>query len=88
MQIVLAIGCASLLFGLAVLAMAVGLMLRGKVMRGGCGSHCGPGGAAIGCDACSKKPLNLCDEEDVTALAGPSMAATMGRFSGKGDPPA
>ena len=84
--IVLAIACATVIFGLAVLAMAIGLMLRGKVMRGGCGSHSGPAGAPLGCDACSKKQLNLCDEEDATGLAGPSFAATLGRFTEKRDP--
>ncbi|MBT3191125.1 MAG: hypothetical protein HN341_01075 [Verrucomicrobia bacterium] len=72
---------AVLLFGLAILAMAVGLLLRGKVMRGGCGSSTGD--TAIGCEACSKKKLNLCDEEDTSNLAGPSFAATMGRFTTK-----
>ena len=85
MHIVLAIACAAVLFGLAVLAMAIGLMLRGKVMRGGCGSHTAPDGAPLGCDACSKKQLNLCDEEETTGLAGPSFAATMGRFTEKRD---
>lgn len=83
MQTLLAIACAALLVGLAILAMAVGLLLRGTIMRGGCGSHAEPGDGPIGCDACSKKQLNLCDEDDTTGLAGPSFAATMGRFSRK-----
>lgn len=74
---------ALVLFGLAVIAMAVGLLLRGKVMRGGCGSAPPEGAEHIGCDACSKKQLNLCDDEDTTGLAGPSFAATMGRFEKK-----
>ncbi len=71
---------ALLLFALAFLAMAIGLMLRGKVMRGGCGSAPSDNGTAVGCEACSKKQLNLCDEDDTTGLAGPAFAATMGRF--------
>ncbi len=74
---------AAVLFGLAVAAMAIGLLLRGKVMRGGCGSSHDETAPPIGCDVCSKKKLNLCDEEDATGLAGPSFAATMGRFSEK-----
>jgi hypothetical protein len=83
MQTFMAIACAAVIIGLAIAAMAIGLMLRGKVMRGGCGSHTAPGDAPIGCDACSKKQLNICDEDDSSGLAGPSMAATMGRFSRK-----
>jgi hypothetical protein len=83
MQTVMAIACASVIIGLAVLAMSVGLMLRGKVMRGGCGGHSAPGDAPIGCDTCSKKDLNICNEDDATGLAGPSIAGTMGRFSSK-----
>ncbi len=74
----------AVLFGLAITAMAVGLLLRGKVMRGGCGGSSHDETAPpIGCDACSKKKLNLCDEEDEAGLAGPSFAATMGRFEQK-----
>jgi hypothetical protein len=71
------------LFGTAFLAMAVGLLLRGKIMRGGCGSATDDNASPIGCDACSKKQINLCDDEDSTGLAGPSFTATMGRFEKK-----
>jgi hypothetical protein len=64
-------------------AMAVGLMLRGTIMRGGCGGHGAADDSPVGCDACSKKQLYLCDEEDTSGLAGPAFAATMGRFSRK-----
>jgi len=74
---------ATLFFGLAILAMAVGLMLRGRVMRGGCGSNHSTDPKAITCEMCSKKKLNLCDDEDKAGLAGPSFASTMGRFSEK-----
>ncbi len=83
MQTFMAIACAAVIIGLAVAAMAIGLMLRGKVMRGGCGSHSGSDDEAIDCDACSKRQLNICDEDDTSGLAGPSMSATMGRFSRK-----
>ncbi len=83
MQTLMAIACAAVIIGLAVVAMSVGLLLRGKVMRGGCGAHSAPGDAPISCEACSKKQLNICDEDDVTGLAGPSIAGTMGRFSRK-----
>ena len=72
-----------LLFGLAFAAMAIGLLVRGTIMRGGCGSK--PGAEPAGCDACSKKALNLCDEDDAMGLAAPSFAGTMGRFSRKHD---
>ncbi|NQU40927.1 MAG: hypothetical protein HQ523_13330 [Lentisphaerae bacterium] len=70
----------TVLFGLAFAAMAVGLFVRGKIMRGGCGSSQEIEG---GCDSCSKKALNLCDEEDKMGLAGPSFTGTLGRFSRK-----
>jgi hypothetical protein len=76
---------AAILFGLAVMAMAIGLMLRGKVMRGGCGSSHDSEASDVGCDACSKKRLNLCDEDAAAGLAGPAFAATMGRFNRKQD---
>ena len=82
-HLLLTAGIAAILFSLAVLAMAIGLLLRGKVMRGGCGSSHDTDAPAIGCDSCSKKKLNLCDEEDTTNLAGPSFAATLGRFNKK-----
>ena len=83
-QLLTTIIVALVLFALAVVAMAVGLLLRGKVMRGGCGSASHDESAPpTGCDACSKKQLNLCDDEDTTGLAGPSFAATMGRFEKK-----
>ncbi len=71
---------AAVFFGASVLAMAIGLMLRGRIMRGGCGSGHSTDGTSITCDACSKKKLNLCDDEDKAGLAGPSFAGTMGRF--------
>jgi len=74
---------AILFFGIAILAMAVGLMLRGKVMRGGCGSNHSTDAKAITCEMCSKKKINLCDEDDKSGLAGPSFASTMGRFTEK-----
>ena len=74
---------ASILFLLAVLAMAVGLILRGKVMSGGCSGSHDPEAPDMGCDSCSKKKLNLCDSDDTTGLAGPSFVGSFGRFSQK-----
>ena len=71
------------IFGLAVLLMAVGLILRGKVLRGGCGSVSAADGSIVACESCSKKELNLCDENDSMGLAGPSFAGTLGRFHKK-----
>ena len=71
----------TILFGLAFAAMAIGLFVRDKILRGGCGSSVGPEPA--GCDACSKKSLNLCDDEENMGLADPSFVGTMGRFSRK-----
>ena len=72
---------AFILFALALSAMAIGLLLRGKVMRGGCGSHSAE--ELAGCDACSKKVVGLCDEEDDMNIADVAFAGTMGRFSKK-----
>ena len=74
---------AALLLGLSILAMSIGLLLRGKVMRGGCGSAIDEDGAPVACDACSKKKINLCDEDDSMGLAGVSFASTLGRFQRK-----
>ena len=76
-NLLIVFGVVSLVFGAAVVLMSVGLMLRGKIMRGGCGSH---GSAGGGCEVCSKKAVNLCDEGDQASLAGPAFAATMGRY--------
>ena len=67
------------LFALALSAMAIGLFLRGKIMRGGCGSHTTD--EAIGCDACSKKAVGLCDEDDNMNLADVAFSGTLGRYS-------
>ena len=65
-------------------AMAIGLLLRGKIMRGGCGStHIDRDGNVISCETCSKKVLNLCDEESSPEMAQASFTATMGRFHRK-----
>jgi hypothetical protein len=78
-NLLITITVAAVFFGLAMLAMAVGLMLRGKIMRGGCGSH-STGGS---CEVCSKKKINLCDDEDESGMDGPSFAGTMGRYHKK-----
>ena len=78
-NLLITIGAVVIIFGVCTGLMAVGLMLRGTVMRGGCGSH----GSAGGCEVCSKKMVNLCDSEDDSGLAGPSFVATMGRYQKK-----
>lgn len=85
MQLLMAIACAAVLIGLAFAAMCIGLMLRGRVLRGGCGSHAADDGTTIGCDACTKKQLNICKDEDTAGLAGPTIAATMGRYRERAD---
>ena len=70
--------------GFSFAAMAIGLIFRGRIMRGGCGSS--PGGhdsEDISCDACSKKTINLCESDDSTGLAAVSAVATWGRFEKK-----
>ena len=82
-NLLMTVGVAIVVFGVCFLVMAVGLMLRGTVLRGGCGSHSGGGG----CEVCSKKQINLCDSDN-DGLAGPAFAATMGRYvrgSGSGE---
>ncbi len=82
-QLLITVLATTILFLLAVLAMAVGLILRGKVMSGGCSSGHDPQAVDLSCDTCSKKKLNLCDSDDTTGLAGPSFAGSFGRFSKK-----
>lgn len=79
-NLVITVIVAIIFFGASILAMAVGLMLRGKVMRGGCGSNHSSDGKTISCEMCSKKQINLCDADDKAGLAGPSFTATMGRY--------
>lgn len=71
------------IFALAILVMAVGLIMRGKIMRGGCGSVHSENGEPVGCDACSKKTLNLCDDETDTGLVDVSLTGTFGRYTHK-----
>ena len=67
--------------GVSFAAMAIGLIFRGRIMRGGCGSSPGDNSEKdISCDACSKKKINLCESDDSTGLAAVSNVATWGRF--------
>lgn len=69
---------------LCFLAMAIGLIFRGKIIRGGCGSSPeGHDDKVISCDTCSKKAINLCEDDDTMGLAGVSSVATWGRFKEK-----
>jgi hypothetical protein len=67
--------------GVSFAAMAIGLIFRGRIMRGGCGSSPADNSEKdISCDACSKKKINLCESDDSTGLAAVSNVATWGRF--------
>jgi len=63
-------------------AMAIGLILRGRRMRGGCGSA--PAEHADGSSACEhcaeKKKTNLCSSEGDSELVEASKLGTMGRY--------
>jgi len=76
----------AVVFGLCFSAMAVGLLVRGKVMRGGCGSEPGAKGADGGCSVCGKRKINLCEAEDDMGLSAPSAVSTMGRFAKRDQP--
>ena len=62
------------LAGMIVLAvyfacMAIGLLIRGHVMRGGCGTESKiEEGKLAYCEACPKKEISLCESEDTLGL--------------------
>lgn len=71
----------AILFGLCFLAMAIGLLVRRMILRGGCGSHAViVDGEKISCGACPKKEIDLCESDDETGLAKIAAVGTMGRF--------
>lgn len=60
------------LFGLAMLAMAVGVLVSDRSLRGSCGgpSVQGPDGEAVSCGACPRKERDVCPSDDrVASLA-------------------
>ena len=73
------------IISLCVAGMAAGQALRGKVLRGTCGGVTPDADDGVsGCDACSKRKLNLCDE-DADDLSDAALAGTLGRFQRRGD---
>lgn len=54
MNLLLVIGISVIAFGLIVLAMAVGVIFRGRCIRGSCGGQAiyGPEGELLNCDSC------------------------------------
>ena len=69
-------------------AMAIGLILRGKILTGGCGSHGAKKGKNKesesdheGCGFCAeKKKLNICSSENKGDLKEVSKLGMLGRF--------
>jgi len=75
----------SIIFALCFAAMAVGLMVRGRKMRGGCGSHGHSDKKEekehSSCGFCAeKKKLNICSAENKGAVKDVSKLNTLGRF--------
>jgi hypothetical protein len=70
---------AFVVFSLCVAAMIAGQFLRGKVLRGACGGTGDRDGGPPACDACSKRKLDLCDE-DAAPLSDAALTGTLGRF--------
>lgn len=68
MEILLAL----VLFGVAMLAMAVGVVFSNRALRGSCGGEevRGPNGDALSCGACPRKERDVCpSSDDVSSLA-------------------
>jgi hypothetical protein len=54
------VGVAVGLFGVFMLAMAIGVLVRGTVLRGGCHSQRGAEGGGEGCPTCGGKGSGEC----------------------------
>lgn len=68
MEVLLAIG----LFGVCMGAMALGVMMSGRALRGSCGGPkvLGADGEALSCGACPRKESEVCPSDDpLVALA-------------------
>ncbi|MDA0321153.1 MAG: hypothetical protein O2923_00345 [Verrucomicrobia bacterium] len=74
-------------FGLCFAAMAVGVLIRGRAMRGGCSSDpvIDDDGRLASCGVCPKKEISLCETDDETGLAGVASLSTLGRFDSTHD---
>ena len=71
------------LFCICFAGMAVRLIVKGKKMRGGCGSEpeeSNDDNTPASCDTCAKLRVNICECDDESGLAGISATATLGRF--------
>lgn len=63
---------------LCVAAMSIGVIVRGRFIRTGCGGNPQTDG---GCETCQKRQINLCKCDDAgNPLSDASMLSTMGRF--------
>lgn len=72
------------IFGISVLGLALGLILRGKVLRGGCGTAMrDKDGNEIGCEHCTRKETNLCEDEDEMGLTDVALMGTFGKYDRK-----
>ena len=69
-------------FALCFAGMAIGLIIRGKRMRGGCGDEpvITEDGRLSSCGACPKKEIDLCETDDTMGTAEISSLGTLGRF--------
>jgi len=69
-------------FTLCFCGMAIGLIIRGRVMRGGCGDepHITEDGRLASCGACPKKEIDLCETDDTMGTATIASLGTLGRF--------
>ena len=62
MEVLLAVG----VFAASMSAMAVGVILSDRTLKGSCGGveHRGPGGELLSCGGCAKQQAELCPSDD------------------------
>ena len=77
----------TVIFAVCFAAMNIGMFVRGKKMRGGCGSHENSGEIGdkkeehTGCGFCpEKKKLNICSSESKDGLKDISKLGMLGRY--------
>lgn len=82
MKLLMLFGLALCGFAICFAAMAIGLILRGRKMRGGCGSEpqIDEEGRLASCGSCPKKPVSLCESEDSMGTAAIAELGTLGRY--------